>query len=162
MKKQYSVSITDGSEVARFLDGIGHKRGVVIEAVMAQHLREHKGYLSPEAAIDAGYKFSERDTEFARWFCGQRERTAESISGSGEEKSGFRENKAKNQNKRQATATARAKTVKSAIGTDTGEKRYGEISEDTVKLGVDEARQDSLPEVKNKELVLAGLSAFMT
>ena len=91
MKKQYSVSITDGSEVARFLDGIGHKRGVVIEAVMAQHLREHKGYLSPEAAIDAGYKFSERDTEFARWFCGQRERTAESISGSGEEKSGTKQ-----------------------------------------------------------------------
>ena len=160
MKKQYSVSITDGSEVARFLDGIGHKRGVVIEAVMAQHLREHKGYLSPEAAIDAGYKFSERDTEFARWFCGQRERTAESISGSGEEKSGFRENKAKNQNKRQATA--RAKTVKSAIGTDAGEKRYSAISEDTVKLGMDEVKQDGLPEVKNKELVLAGLSAFMT
>ena len=160
MKKQYSVSITDGSEVARFLDGIGHKRGVVIEAVMAQHLREHKGYLSPEAAIDAGYKFSERDTEFARWFCGQRERTAESVSGSGEKTSAFKDNKAKNQNKRQTTA--RVKTVKSAIGTDTGEERYGAISEDTVKLGMDEVKQDGLPEVKNKELVLAGLSAFMT
>ena len=85
---------------------------------------------------------------------------AESVSGSGEEKSGFKENKAKKQNKRQATA--RAKTVKSAIETDAGEKRYSAMSEDTVKLGVDEARQDGLPEVKNREMVLAGLSAFMT
>ena len=161
MKKQYSVSITDGSEVARFLDGIGHKRGVVIEAVMAQHLREHKGYLSPEAAIDAGYKFSERDTEFARWFCGQREGALENVFGSGEEKSGFSENKAKNQNKRQATA--RAKTVKSVSGINANEKRrYGDMSDNAEQFRMDEARQDGLPEVKNREMVLAGLSAFMT
>ena len=161
MKKQYSVSITDGSEVARFLDGIGHKRGVVIEAVVVQHLREHKGYLSPEAAIDAGYKFSERDTEFARWFCGQRERTAESISGSGEEKSGFRENKAKKQNKVQAVA--KAKTVKIVSGIDANEKRrYGGMSDHAEQFRMDEARQDGMPEVKNREMVLAGLSAFMT
>ncbi|MBR1635980.1 MAG: hypothetical protein IJ682_13100 [Lachnospiraceae bacterium] len=161
MKKQYSVSITDGSEVARFLDGIGHKRGVVIEAVMVQHLREHEGYLSPEAAIDAGYKFSERDTKFAKWFCGQRDGALENVFGSGEGKSGFKENRAKNQNKRQAAA--RAKTVKSVSGIDANEKRrYGGMSDNAEQFRMDEARQDGLPEVKNREMVLAGLSAFMT
>lgn len=138
MKKQYSVSITAGSEVERFLDGIGHKRGVVIEAVISQHLREHKGYLSPEAAIEAGYKFSEKDTDFAKSY-------RESQLGS------F----ITEEIKPIAKKPPRRDPPKREHGTVA--KPKGEKPTENISVG-----EGKTPEVKNKEMVLAGVSAFMT
>ena len=149
MKKQYSVSITDGSGVAAFLDGLGHKRGLVIEAILSQHLRENKGYLSPEAAIEAGYRFTEKDTDFARWFVG----AADTNGDSGEGVSA-KEKKTKSGRKRER--------MKKGIPRNPGDgKSIPKEQEKAQKTMPEETPTGGMPEVKNKDMVLAGLAAFM-
>ena len=61
MKKQYTLSITMDSLTDRFFRMVGHKRAAVVEAIVEQHLSEHGGYLSQEAAAAAKYQFKEKD-----------------------------------------------------------------------------------------------------
>ena len=160
MKKQYCVSINAGSLVAEFLDGMGHKRGVVIEAVIAQHLREHKGYLSPEAAIEAGYRFSEKDTAFAgKYRSDKGMQNDHSIAVP-------KEGKDKLPDGRKIEKGADVTKDKSRREWAENEPTSSEVkavnpAKEKKALPTQPVGENDFPEIKNKDMVLAGLSAFM-
>lgn len=161
MKKQFSFSVTADSMAAKFMECLGHKRGAVLEAIIARHLAENGGYLAQEVAAEAGYRFTEKDRVFAAeygkdGFGGDYLGAVRGLPLGGREDSSSL-----------PLVASLGMTDDSAVGM-TGDSVV-EMIDDSAdgmtgeRVGMMEKKVEAGdgPVVKNREMVLAGLSAFL-
>ena len=172
MKKQFSFSVTADSMVARYMECIGHKRGAVLEALVGRHLHENRGYLSQDVAAEARYRFTEKDRAFAEEFLSSM--TGEEVpkSNTGEEKrklvgSDTKIPVGRGEDPSSFASLTSLGMTEDAFGMTTrGEfgMTEGKATDDSCGItAVEKPRDDdsAFPEVRNKDMVLAGLSAFL-
>ena len=180
MKKQYSFSLNVDSEAARYMECIRHKRGTVLEALIIKHLADYGGYLSQEVAADAGYRFSEKDRAFAEWFLkengagvSERIKSSEEIRLTAKKKTGKGRKKGSQVVREMAmdggedSSSRSGDRVSAPLRSSQGNRPPDDLRprDDKETEGDqfprDDRMADSASWVKNQDMILSGLSAFL-
>ena len=167
MKKQFYFSIPSDSAVAKYMECIRHKKGAVLAALIETHLAENGGYLSPEIAAEAGYRFTKKDAEFAEWFVGRGKngKSKAVIPRISEESSVEVDGNERGDASAETPIVGREDPSSLPVGRfprDDKAQSGNQPSRMTeISVAQNDDVKDGYPQVKNQDMVLAGLSAFL-